>query len=181
MPESDPAGARDWTLSGARVTAFSILLLVDFALVVVMLATDKNLQSDFGSLHPPPYFAHWYGLLVEGIADLVGALVLLVVVARPAMQGKSVAARRWLMRGGFLWTVLAIVAMVGIVESYQMVGFSSATQFAQYLFQPSPYPGAEPYIPWLYDALLAAYLLTALVGAMAMMRVRSRTAGAASA
>jgi hypothetical protein len=181
VPASDSPSSDVWTLSGTRVTAFSILLFVDFVLVAVMLATDMNLQSDFGSLHTPPYFAHWYGLLVEGVVDLVAALVLLIVVAIPAMKGKSVAARRWLTLGGLLWSVLAIVVMVGIVESYQMVGFSSANQFAQYLFQTTPYHGALSYIPWLYDALLAAYVLTALVGAMAVMRIRASSAAAGSA
>jgi len=163
----------EWNLSGGRVGAFSVLLLLDFLLILVMLGTDKNLQTDFGNPTVSGYYAHWYGLLVEGIIDLILAAGLLATVALPALRGRSVSSRRGIVLLGVAWSVLAIVAMVGIVETYQQVGFSSASQFAQYLFGTTAYPGALSYIPWLYDALLAAYVLTALVGVIALMKVRS--------
>lgn len=174
-----PSG--EWTLSGLRVSAFSLLLLIDFILVAVMLATDQNLQTDFGSLHSvPPYYAHWYGLLAEGVLDLLGAFVLLFFVARPLMKGTATRMHRRLVLGALAWSILAIVAMLAIVTSYSMVGFQTANQFAQYLFQTTAYPYTKPYIPWLYDLLLVAYILTAVVGAFAVMRVRSTRTAAAS-
>ncbi len=69
--------------------------------------------------------------------------------------------------------MLAIVAMVGIVESWQAVGFSSMSEFEKYLFGTSAYPFVLSYIPWLYDLLLVAYVLTAIVGIVAVMGMRS--------
>jgi hypothetical protein len=57
------------------------------------------------------------------------------------------------------------------VFSYQQVHFSSMSQFAMYLFDTAS-PPASGYIPWLYDALIAAYVVTALVGVIAWTRVR---------
>jgi hypothetical protein len=175
---SDTSGSGvEWNLSGGRVGAFAVLLLIDFLLILVMLGTDMNLQTDFGSV--AKYYAHWYGLLFEGILDLILAVGLLATVALPALRGRSVSSRRGIVLLGVVWSVLAIVAMVGIVETYQQVGFSSASQFAQYLFGTTAYPGALSYIPWLYDALLTVYVLTALVGVISLMKVRS-TAGRSS-
>jgi hypothetical protein len=62
--------------------------------------------------------------------------------------------------------------MVGIVTSWKQVGFASQSQFQTYLFGTSAYPGALSYIPWLYDALLAAYVVTAVVAIGALWRSR---------
>jgi transposase InsO family protein len=78
--------------------------------------------------------------------------------------------------GGLAWSIFAILAMVGIVTSYSQVGFPNMNQFAQYLFGVTPYPGALSYVPWLYDVLLAAYVLTVLAGIVALLRVRSHGA-----
>jgi hypothetical protein len=161
-----------------RTLAFSLLLLVDFIVSVVMLATDKNLQTDFGV--QSPYYLHWYGVLAMAVLDLLLGLALLAFSTMPALQRMRLSARKAVVMGSFVWVVLAIVAMVGIVSSYSQVGFPNANQFAQYLFGVTPYPGALSYIPWLYDLLLAAYLVTALVGAVAWMHVRSVAASAPS-
>jgi hypothetical protein len=165
------------TLSGGRNWAFALLLLIDFVIVLVMLFTDQNLQTDFGG--SAKYYSHWYGLLAEGLVDLVGAVVLVALVAAPAMKGRPVSSRRWLVLGGVVWSLVAFLANVAIVETYSQVGFRSASEFAKYLFGVTPYPGALSYIPWLYDLLLAAYVVTLIVGAMAAMRVRA-PAGASS-
>jgi len=171
MASPPNASEGEGNLSGGRVGAFAVLLLVDLLLVLVMLGTDKNLQTDFGAV--APYYAHWYGLLFEGIIDLLVAAALLATVALPALKGRAVSSRRGVVLVGLLWTVLALVAMVAIVETYQQVGFSSASQFSQYLFGTTAYPGALSYIPWLYDLLLSMYVVTALVGVVALARVRS--------
>jgi hypothetical protein len=160
------------TVSGARSAALAALLLIDFVLVVVMLATDKNLQTDFGAV--APYYSHWYGLLAEGVVDLAVAIGVIVLVVVPARQGRSVASRRWVPIGALVWALIAIAANVGIVTSWKMVGFPNQAEFEKYLFGTSAYPGALSYIPWLYDALLAAYVVTALVGIVAVLRVRAK-------
>jgi hypothetical protein len=167
---ADPSEA--WTLSRGRVGAFALLLLVDFVIVAVMLATDKNLQTDFGTVQSGYYF-HWYGLLVEGILDLIVAVAVVSTISLSAMKRQSFSSRKYVVIGGLGWTVVAILAMLGIVFTYQQVGFSSMTEFAKYLFGTTAYAGVGSYIPWLYDLLLAAYILTALVGALATRKVRS--------
>jgi hypothetical protein len=170
--EANPEATSPQSDSASMV--LGVLLIVDFLLTVVMLATDKNLQTDFGS--QSAYYSHWYGVLVMGLVDLVGALVVLMVAA-PSMRARCPSfLRRNAATVALGWSVLAILAMVGIVETYSAVGFPSASEFAKYLFGVSAYPGAGSYIPWLYDALLVAYVVTAIVAAMAMMR--GRRAGA---
>jgi hypothetical protein len=154
--------------------ALAALLLVDFVVSVIMLITDKNLQTDFGGAKM--YYAHWYGVLAMGLVDLAGAMVV-VVFAFPATGERSPG---WLRRQvglvALAWSVLAIAAMVGIVETYSQVGFPSASEFSKYLFGTTPYPGVLSYIPWLYDFLLACYVLTAIVAAVAVWRGRSKPA-----
>ncbi|MGA8275428.1 MAG: hypothetical protein WB789_09510 [Thermoplasmata archaeon] len=170
---SSPSG--EWTLSRGRVTAFAVLLFVDFVLVLVMLATDKNLQLDFGSTSSRyyGYYVHWWGLLAEGIVDLIVALGLVVFVILPAMKGRPIGSRRPQVLLALAWNLLAIIAMLAIVETWQQVGFTSMSQFVTYLFGTSAYPGALSYIPWLYDALLATYLVSAVAGILAVIRVRA--------
>jgi hypothetical protein len=161
-----------------RMAGLGLLLFVDFLISVVMLATDKNLQTDFGSV--APYYLHWYGVLAMAIVDLLAALTLLSFAAVPMLRGRAPSFQRVAVVGGLVWSVLAMLAMVGIVETYQQVGFPSANAFATYLFGVTPYPDALSYIPWLYDLLLVAYLLTAVVGVWAVWRGRSAPASSAS-
>jgi hypothetical protein len=149
-----------------RTLAFGALFLVDLILSVVMLATDQNLQTDFGG--KPAYYAHWWGVLAMAVLDLVVGLVV-VAAAFPVLGAKlSPRTRRAGLVAAVLWAVVAIAVMVGIVTTYSQVGFSSMSQFEQYLFNPTPYGGVKPYLPWLYDTLLAAYVVTFLVGIVAL-------------
>jgi hypothetical protein len=157
-------------MSERRVSAFGVLLLVDFLITLVMLVTDKNLQTDFGG--HPQYYLHWYGALAMGVLDLLAGLTVLAYAAVPFLQRMSTTARKVVVTGALAWTIVAILAMVGIVETYQQVGFQNASQFAQYLFGVTAYPKVLSYIPWLYDLLLIFYLLTAVVGVLAVMQVR---------
>lgn len=154
-----------------RVAALGLLLLIDFVLAVVMLVTDKNLQTDFGA--QSPYYLHWYGVLVMGVVDLLLALVLLAFSSLPVLTSMSASVRRGVVIGALAWAALAIVAMLAIVATYGQVGFSTASQFAQYLFSVTPYPGALSYIPWFYDLTLAMYVVTAAVGALATRQAPS--------
>jgi len=160
------------------VAVFGGLLLVDFLISLVMLFTDKNLQSDFG-VHPAPqYYIHWYGVLAMGALDLILGIALLAIAvlsisSQPAVSRLSARGRKGMVVIGLAWTIVAILAMVGIVTSYSQVGFTSMSQFEQYLFGVNAYPGALSYIPWLYDLLLVAYIVTALVGVVAFWGMRS--------
>jgi hypothetical protein len=180
---STPAAASERsTNSGAGPDRIALLLglvlLVDFLLCVVMLVTDKNLQTDFGG--KPAYYAHWYGVLAMALVDLVGALVVLAASV-PSVRGRMPSfLGRNTATVALGWSVLAILAMVGIVESYSEVGFSTANQFAQYLFGVTAYPGVLSYIPWLYDLLLVLYVVTAAVAGVAFWQSRRPTQSAAA-
>ena len=153
----------------------ALMLFVDFLVAVTMLVTDKNLQTDFGA-NPAGsmiagYYLHWWGVAAIALADLLVALMVGMSASRLqkriSMAGK---APSWL---ATLWSLLAIVAMVGIVATYQQVGFPSAQEFAKYLFGPQTYTyqgnGVGPYIPWLYDLMLIAFVVT-LVASRAAVR-----------
>jgi hypothetical protein len=148
-----------------------LLLLVDFAVAVVMLATDKNLQTDFGG--SSPYYSHWYGVLGIAVVTLLGGLVVLSLASPRMTAGLPRSRPSMFLFGALGWSVLVVLAMVGIVETYSQVGFPSANEFAKYLFGTSAYPGTLSYIPWLYDAMLGLFALTAVVAAVAAWRARS--------
>jgi hypothetical protein len=154
-----------------RVLAFGLFLILDFLLTLVMLATDKNLQTDFGA--HPAYYVHWYAGLGEAIIDLLAGLAVIAYVAVPSFQRMSLRQRKGAVYGAFVWTILVILASVGVVETYQQVGFASANDFAQYLFQGTTYPYTQPYIPWLYDVILVFYLVTAVLGILSVLKIRS--------
>ena len=157
-------------MADRRAVAFGSLLILDFVVTAVMLVTDKNLQTDFGG--SAPYYVHWYGALGMGILDLVAGGVVLALSVRMAPAPRSQGVRRGLMIGALVWTILAILAMVAVVETFQQVGFQNANQFAQYLFGVTAYPGVLSYIPWLYDLLLVLYVVTAIGGVVAIRRPR---------
>ena len=127
---------------------YGVFFLVAFGLTVVMLWTDTNLRTDFGTVSSG-YYAHWYVVLVTGLADLLGAGLLLALRSRRALQA------------GVAGSGLLALIFVGDILTYSQVGFSSASQFADYLFGVTYYGGD---IRYLYDALLAFYVATFLVG-----------------
>jgi hypothetical protein len=128
--------------------AYSLLFFVAFALSVVMLATDSNLRSDFGTMSSG-YFSHWYVVLATAVADLVGGVLLVVVASRTAV------------RAGVAGSGLLSAIFLGDVLTYKQVGFASASDFAKYLFGQMYYGGD---IRYLYDGLLAVYLITFVAG-----------------
>ena len=95
-----------------------------------------------------PYFIHWYGLLITGIVDIIGAGIIL---ARPTGRNSTIAA---------VGTALLAVFLIADIATYSMVGFTSASSFATYLFGFSKFKGSLPYIPGLYDVLFAFYGFT---------------------
>jgi len=136
--------------------AYSLLFFVAFALSIVMLQTDSNLRTDFGTISSG-YFSHWYVVLATAIADIVGALLLVVVASRTAV------------RAGVVGSGLLSAIFLGDIFTYRQVGFASASDFAKYLFGQVYYGGD---IRYLYDVLLAVYLITFVAGLLALRWVR---------
>ena len=136
---------------------YSLPFLLAAALSIVMLATDKNLQTDFGTV-TTGYFLHWYVVLVTAVADIAGAVLLLTLRSRTAVKL------------GVLGSLVLSVLFVGVIFTYQQVGFASANDFAQYLFGVTYYGGD---IRYLYDALLATYLGTFVMGGAGLAVTRT--------
>jgi len=125
-----------------------VLLLALFLITLVILFTDKNLQTDFGSVKP--YYVHWYGLLATSLVDLIGAILLFAKPTRSLLR----------LAGG--WCVLMTLFLILDVFTYKQVGFSTIGEFARYLFVPVFYDSSLFYIPGLYDLLLVLYIISAV-------------------
>lgn len=146
------------TFRAARI--YGLLFLVAFVLSVWMLLTDKNLRTNFG-LQTSGIYLHWYVIVVLAFADVAGAVLLFTLGSRRAVVA------------GIAGSGVAVLIFLGDIFSYSQVGggfFSSPSEFAKYLFGISYYGGDVRY---LYDTLLAAYLITFLVG-WAILRRGSR-------
>jgi len=120
-------------------------LALAFAITLAILVTDKNLQTDFGTVSP--YYLHWYVMLFSAIVDAAGVILLI---------GSGSSRLRALVA---FWCAFMAVLMVADIATYRLVGFSSPSQFAQYLFGLSFYRGALSYVPGLYDALFAVFVV----------------------
>ena len=132
---------------GTRYMA--LLYALSFIVIVVMLYTDRNLQTDFGSVKP--YFYHWFGLMATGIIDLIGAFILILKPGRRViLTSLSV-------------SIIMVVFLLADTLTYSSVGFSTIQAFAAYLFGVTRYQGNMNYIPGLYDILLALYVINFLV------------------
>lgn len=153
-PGSSPDVGGSGEVAGSKV--LSGLLAVAFILILTILYTDKNLQTDFGIVKP--YFLHWWGLAATAVVDLAGSVIF------------SVKATRVLVKLGAVWSWLMVVFLVADIATYKLVGFSSPGEFAKYLFYPVHYPGALPYIPGLYDVLFAVYVVSAVYASIIVTR-----------
>lgn len=147
------------TRNRGMAVAYSGFFFLAFALSSVMLLTDTNLRTDFGTMSSG-YYLHWYVVLVTAIADFVGAALLVAVGSRKAIQGGMVGAG-----------LLALI-FVGDIFTYGSVGFASPSDFANYLFGVTYYGGD---IRYLYDVLLAVYLAAFVFGAVAFWRTRKES------
>lgn len=132
--------------------------LLAFALSVVMLLTDSNLRTNFGTI-TSGYYSHWYVVLVTAIVDLIVVGTLVAFRSRTAFKG------------GVVVSGLMVVLLLADILAYSQVGFSSATDFANYLFGITYYGGNVRY---LYDALLGVYIAT-LVGGLVTLVATRRT------
>ncbi len=151
--------------SGSRVVvAQAALIYVAFVVTLVVLFTDKNLQTNFGIV-TSGYFLHWYGLLVTAVIDVVGASILIVKKSR----GLSLA--------GAIGTLLLAIFLVLDMFTYSMVGggfFTSYSQFGSYLFGISKLKGSLSYIPGLFDVLFAVYVVAFIVGAVSARKLNKK-------
>lgn len=143
-------------------TVYGLAFLLAAVLSVVMLATDKNLQTDFGALSSG-YYAHWYAVLGMAVVDVIGAGLLIAFRSRT------------LVKVGVVGSGLFAVALVAVIFTYAQVGFASASDFANYLFGVNYYGG---YLRYLYDALLATYLGTFVLGIAGLALTRTTNSSA---
>ena len=144
---------------------YSAPFLVAAGLSFLMLITDKNLQTDFGSVSSG-YFEQWYLILATAVADVVGAVLLLVLRSRRAVLA------------GVIGSASLGLLLLGGIFTYQQVGFASASQMANYLFGITYYGGD---IRYLYDVLLATYIATFLGGLVGLIATRADDVASESA
>lgn len=137
---------------------YGLFFVVAFVLTVAMLMTDTNLRTDFGTMSSGYYF-HWDVVLVTAVADLIGAALILVVGTRTVI------------RIGVLGSGLLSLIFLGDIFTYAQVGFGSAGDFANYLFGVTYYGNDLRY---LYDVLLATYLITFISGLLLLARTRTQ-------
>jgi hypothetical protein len=135
---------------------YSLPFLLAAGLSILMLATDKNLQTGFGMVSSG-YYAHWYAVLAMGIADIAGASLLIVLRSRTAVKL------------GIVGSAVLTVALLGAILTYQQLGFASAMDMANYLFGVTYYGGD---IRYLYDALLATDIGTVVIGTVGLAMTR---------
>ncbi len=141
---------------------YALPFLVAFGLSVWMLASDMNLQTDFGT--KAKYFLHWYVILVTAVADFAAVVGLILLRSRLAVKL------------GVAGSGLLALVYVGAIFTYSQVGFSNATQMADYLFGVNYYGGDVRY---LYTTVLATYVFTFLLGLVGLWLTR-RSKGAPS-
>ena len=135
---------------------YSLAFLAAAGLSVLMLMTDKNLQTDFGTMSSG-YFSHWYAVLAMAVADVVAAGLLLLLRSRVSVKLAVV--------GSGVLTV----ALLGAILTYQQVGFASAMDFANYLFGVTYFGGD---IRYLYDILLATDIAAFVGGIVGLALTR---------
>ncbi|HYA70295.1 MAG TPA: hypothetical protein VEH28_02870 [Thermoplasmata archaeon] len=154
--------------SARRKNLFPVIYGLPFlaaaGLSILMLITDKNLQTDFGTMSSG-YYAHWYAVLAMGVADIVAAALLFVFRSRTTVKL------------GVVGSGLLTVALLGAIATYQQVGFPSAMDFANYLFGVTYFGGD---IRYLYDVLLATDIATFVGGAVGLVLTRETKALASS-
>lgn len=136
---------------------YSLVFFLAAGLSILMLITDKNLQTNFGSVSTG-YYYHWYVVLGMAVVDLSGAGLLLAFRSR------------WLVKLGVVGSGGFAVILLAVILTYTQVGFPSAMSFAQYLFGISYYGGDLRY---LYDVLLGTYVGGFVAGVVSLALTRS--------
>ncbi len=134
----------------SRSLLIASIYLLAFIAGVVILFTDNNLKTDFGSVRP--YFIHWY---IFAALDIVTLVVAIYLFLTRSIRGSS--------KLGIIWSSIMMVIMAGDTLTYSSVGFSSPVQFGEYLFGLTTYPESLPYIPGLYTLLFLLFLTDLII------------------
>jgi hypothetical protein len=137
----------------SKLVFTSVLLFIITVIALIILITDKNLQTDFGAVKP--YYYHWYGLLFLAIFTFVCGILTLSKNSRLSRYSSIL--------GGVIPLIFIII---DVFILYKSVGFYSYIQFAQYLFGISRYPYSLPYIPGLFDVYTALLFLELILALM---------------
>jgi hypothetical protein len=162
--------SRAATTRGRAALVFAALLWLDFFVVLVMLVTDRNLQTDFGAVSP--YYLHWYAGLALAIVTVLFAIMIPATARASSPSAGPARSHRLVLVTAEVWSWVAVLGLVGVLATYRQVGFSTPSQFSMYLFGLSRYPGTLSYIPGLYDVVLGLFVISAVMGAIAVARSR---------
>lgn len=143
-----------WMSDEKSVKIFKVsataLLIASTLISLVILFTDKNLQTDFGSV--TRYYYHWYGMLILALITLIAAIITIGSGENKARIS------------AFLGSFLPILGIIyDLFFQYKQAGFSSYQQFGTYLFGVSKYPGTLSYIPGLFDFYTAVLLISLII------------------
>lgn len=159
---SDANANTNWKASYSRMLAG--FFLVQFLITLVILLTDMNLRNDFGIYTGSGYFIHWWGLLVTAVVDVIGVGLLILKPTRTVFKI------------GSGWSIFMVAFLFGDILLYKEVGFSTPTQFADYLFGFSKYPSTESYYPGLYTILAAIYIIIVIFSLLLIFSKREKSA-----
>jgi hypothetical protein len=158
---SDKSANSNWKPSYSRMLAG--FFVVQFLITLVILLTDMNLRNDFGFYTGSGYFIHWWGLLVTAVVDVLGVGLL---IFKPS---------RTVFKIGAGWSIFMVAFLFGDILLYKEVGFSTPTQFADYLFGFSKYPSTESYYPGLYAVLAAIYIIIVIFCLVLILSKREKS------
>ncbi|MEM0158512.1 MAG: hypothetical protein QXV22_05240 [Thermoplasmataceae archaeon] len=143
---------------GRKLLSLGVLFVLDFLVSLIILLTDRNLRTDFGTI-THGYFLHWYGMLAISIISIIGGIISFSNGSKKVATAGAIGSLLILL---FLFADVLTAPTLGLTYSY----------FASYLFGFPPFFSASGYIPGLYDILVVLYLLTTIMG------FRSRSAAA---
>lgn len=124
---------------------------------ILILYTDRNLQTDFGSTKP--YFIHWYGMVTIAVVEVIAIIILLIRGSRSTLRASAIGS-----------SILAIF-LIADIFTYRMAGFNSPQQFATYLFGITRYDNSTSYVPGLYDVLFVLLIITAIASVFSLRKI----------
>jgi len=144
-------------ISGLKTVTFILLMLASVASLLILI-TDRNLQTDFGATKP--YYYHWYGLLLLTFITLLGGSFTLI---------KNERTSRIIPVLGSLIPLIFI--LVDVFFLYGTVGFHNPDQFATYLFGLSKYPDTLSYLPGLFDIYTVTLVIALITSSLGLKNI----------
>lgn len=156
MEQSTESGKLNRYAGNVITGTFSFLI---FIVGVIVLETDKNLQTDFGFYKS--YYYHWWILLGVVIITLLISIV-------------TIFYKRKITILPFMWSLITIIIILADpIFFYKSVGFSNSGQFFTYLFSFSKYPGTLSYIPGLFTVFTVLVILNFIISGIYQFRKSS--------